>query len=199
MITSETVQLENARVLLRPLVAKDASALLGFVKEESEIWTYSLRQLQTTSDLNDYISEALRLKKLGSTYAFTVFDKLKKQYAGCTRFYNIDDVHKTLMLGYTWYGKEFQGTGLNKNVKLLLLEYAFEILQMERVEFRADVNNLRSIRAMKSIGCKEEGVLRQNFAIANKRRDSIILSIIKTEWAECKQLLLKSIYNGTNN
>ncbi len=193
MITSETVQLENSRVLLRPLVKKDASFLLKFVKNEPEIWTYSLKQLQTESDLNDYISEALKLKNNGSTYPFIVYDKLKKQYAGCTRFYNIDAVHKTLMLGYTWYGKDFQGTGLNKNAKLLLLEYAFETLQMERVEFRADVNNERSIRAMKSLGCKVEGVLRQNFAIENKRRDSIVLSILKPEWPQCKEVLLNAL------
>lgn len=50
-------------------------------------------------------------------------------------------------------------TGLNKNCKYLLLQYAFEELGMERVEFRADNNNSRSVAAMKSIGCTVEGVL----------------------------------------
>ena len=58
-----------------------------------------------------------------------------------------------MQLGYTWYGKEFQGTGLNKHCKYLLLEFAFEKMQVERVEFRADANNEKSIAAMKSIGC----------------------------------------------
>ena len=81
------------------------------------------------------------------------------------------------------YGKRFQGTGLNKHCKYLLLEFAFEQLNMERVEFRADNQNLRSIAAMKSIGCTQEGVLRSNtYKSDGTRRDSIVLSILKEEW-----------------
>jgi RimJ/RimL family protein N-acetyltransferase len=55
---------------------------------------------------------------------------------------------------------------------------------MERVEFRADNNNQRSIAAMKSIGCKVEGVLRNHMPTfgSEVRRDSIILSILRNEW-----------------
>jgi RimJ/RimL family protein N-acetyltransferase len=54
---------------------------------------------------------------------------------------------------------------------------------MERVEFRADNNNIRSINAMKAIGCTVEGVLRSHTPNYNgTRRDSIVLSILKEEW-----------------
>ncbi len=80
-------------------------------------------------------------------------------------------------------GQHFQGTGLNKHCKYLLLDFAFDKMQMERVEFRADNNNKRSIAAMKSIGCIEEGVLRSNTIKQDgNRRDSIVLSILKAEW-----------------
>ncbi|WP_232335693.1 GNAT family N-acetyltransferase [Mucilaginibacter arboris] len=86
-------------------------------------------------------------------------------------------------MGYTWYGKAFQGTGLNKHCKFLLLQFAFEKIGVERVEFRADNNNKRSIAAMQSIGCTVEGVLRSHAPTHDgKRRDSIILSILKDEW-----------------
>ena len=76
----------------------------------------------------------------------------------------------------------------------MLLEFAFEKLELDRVEFRADNNNLRSIAAMKSIGCKPEGVLRSNCASPTGRRDSIVLSILKSEWHEgVKQNLLQKI------
>jgi RimJ/RimL family protein N-acetyltransferase len=66
----------------------------------------------------------------------------------------------------------------------LLLQFAFETLKMERVEFRADNKNVRSIAAMKSIGCKEEGVLRNHMPTfdSDLRRDTIILSILSSEW-----------------
>lgn len=86
-------------------------------------------------------------------------------------------------LGYTWFGKDYQGTYINKNSKYLLLEFAFEKLRCERVAFKANVNNKRSINAMKSIGCTEEGVLRSSGLNAEGRRiDLIVLSILREEW-----------------
>ena len=138
---------------------------------------------------------AIDARKEEKEYPFIVFDKLRNSYAGSSRFYDIQLLHKTLQLGYTWYGKDFQGTGLNKQCKYLLLSFAFDKLGMERVEFRADNNNKRSIAAMKSIGCKEEGVLRSNSVKQDGlRRDSIVLSILKGEWEnEVKQRLLTAI------
>jgi RimJ/RimL family protein N-acetyltransferase len=111
------------------------------------------------------------------------------------RFYGINQDFKTLQLGYTWYGAEFRGTGLNKHCKFLLLQFAFEELGMERVEFRADNKNVRSIAAMKSIGCKEEGILRNHMpTFDNTRRDTIILSILSSEWFDAvKANLIKSL------
>ena len=112
-----------------------------------------------------------------------MFDKLTNTFAGSSRFYDIQLANKCLQLGFTWYGKQFQGTGLNKHCKYLLLNFAFEIMDVERVEFRADYDNKRSISAMKRIGCVEEGILRSN-GVRNdgKRRDSMVLIILKWKW-----------------
>ena len=175
--------LENEMVKLRPLELNDFENLLHFSINEPELWTYSLIQANSENNLKKYIELAINGRENSKEYAFIVFDKRAEKFVGSTRFYDIQIENLTLQLGYTWYGKDFQGTGLNKNCKYLLLEFAFEILKMERVEFRADYENKRSISAMKSIGCKEEGVLRSNgFKADGTRRDSIVLSILKEEW-----------------
>ncbi len=175
--------LEDSRVLMRPLAAEDYINLLSFAVNEPEIWKYSLIPAAGEQGLKNYIDAALKARIGGTEYTFIVFDKAKQQYAGCTRFYDIQLPNRSLQLGYTWYGKDFQGTGLNRHCKLLLLQLAFEEFHILRVEFRADNNNARSIAAMKSIGCVEEGVLRSHVATtAGTRRDSIILSILQTEW-----------------
>ena len=165
-----------------------------FAENEQDIWQYSLIRPKDKTSLEEYIRLALNDRSNKKSYPFIVFDKTKNQYAGSTRFYDINSFHKSLSLGYTWYGKDFRGTQLNKNCKYLLLEFAFENIAVERVEFKADVNNTQSIRAMKSIGCVEEGILRNNFTTNSGRRDSIVLSIIKSEWySNTKQNLLKKI------
>lgn len=175
--------LEDERVLLRPLKSSDYDNLLSFSLNEPTLWQYSIQQANTEEKLLSYINNALEKRKNLSEYPFIVFDKKTNQYAGSTRFYDIQLKDKTMQLGYTWYGKDFQGTGLNKHCKFLLLQFAFDEIEMERVEFRADNNNARSIAAMRSIGCTVEGVLRQHVLLFDgNRRDSIILSILKSEW-----------------
>lgn len=175
--------LENDVVKLIPLKADDFNILSSFAINEPTLWEFSLQPANGLENMKSYIDKALQDKSNEKSYPFIVFDKRKNEYAGSTRFYDYQLEYNTVQLGYTWYGKAFQGTGLNKNCKFLMLSFAFETLGLERVEFRADNNNKRSIAAMKSIGCKVEGVLRQNCAAPNgTRRDSIVLSILKDEW-----------------
>jgi RimJ/RimL family protein N-acetyltransferase len=178
--------LEDDFVLLRPLLESDIENLLDFSINEPDTWNFSLVRANGKENLINYIQLALKAKENGTEFPFIVFDKKLGKYAGSTRFYDINLAFKTIQLGYTWYGKDFRGTGLNKHCKFLLLQFAFETLGMERVEFRADNTNQLSIAAMKSIGCKVEGVLRNHMPIfgSDVRRDSIVLSILRSEWFE---------------
>ena len=179
-----SITLEDERVLLRPLKENDYENLLPFAMNEKGLWFYSLVRPEGEDGLKNYINIALNEKAAGKEFPFIVFDKKANEYAGSTRFYDINFPYKTLQLGYTWYGKKFHGTGLNKHCKFLLLQFAFEKLGMERVEFRADARNERSIAAMRSLGCKVDGILRGNMPTmeGDVRRNSIVLSILKDEW-----------------
>lgn len=190
--------LENDNVLLRPLQESDYDNLLEFSINEPEIWTYSTQFSNASGEegLKRYIANALDCRIKGTEYPFIVFDKKLQRYAGSTRLYAISLLQKSWEIGYTWYGKDFQGTGLNKNCKYLLLEFSFEKTGIERVGFIADNNNKRSIAAMKSIGCTLEGILRSNIIKADgSRRDSAILSIIKEDWEKDVKINLKNKCN----
>ncbi len=175
--------LEDDFVQLRPLHENDFDHLVQFAFNEPDIWKFSLVPVVGGNGLRNYIEAALAAREAKKEYPFIVFDKRQQQYAGSTRFYDINLDYNSLQLGFTWYGSQFQGTGLNKHCKFLLLQFAFEKMGVDRVEFRAANNNKRSIAAMQSIGCQVEGVLRSHLPLADgTRRDSIILSILKDEW-----------------
>ena len=188
---SQEYSLENERVILRPLTIKDFSLLENYVTSEPDLWQYSLVAIKNPQDLEKYIHDAVEARKHKTAYPFIVFDKLKQTYVGVTRFYDIQLANNTTQLGYTWYSKKVWGTGLNQHCKFLLLQFALDEMGFERVEFRADNNNKRSIAAMQKIGCTIEGVLRNHLPLPNgTRRDSIVLSILKEEWmAKLKQNL----------
>jgi N-acetyltransferase len=175
--------MENDKIKLIPLSINHFDDLKIFLSEEPYIWTHSYLPMYNENDLLDYIRSTLQARSEGKEYAFAVFDKVKNTYAGSTRFYDVQLAHHTIQLGYTWYGKEFQGTYLNKNAKYLLLQFAFDELGMQRVEFRASSENDRSIAAMQSIGCSIEGVFRSHlYKPDGSRRSSTLLSILKSEW-----------------
>jgi RimJ/RimL family protein N-acetyltransferase len=175
--------LEDDRVLLRPLKETDLEFLLPYALNEPDTWKYSYISARSEDGMHKYVNDALEAKASGIEYPFIVLDKQTGEYAGSTRFYDIRPAWQSLQLGYTWYGEKFRGTGLNKHCKFLLLQFAFETLNAERVEFRADARNERSIAAMKNIGCIPEGILRSNMPLQEGgRRDSIVLSILKDEW-----------------
>ncbi len=196
---SQELILENDYVLLRSLQESDIDNLLEFAINEPTTWEYSLIRADSKENMIKYIQLAVEGRENKNQFPFIIFDKHSGRYVGSTRFYDINLEFKTLLLGYTWYGEQFRGTGLNKQCKFLLLQFAFETLGMDRVEFRADNNNKRSIAAMKSIGCKEEGILRNHMPVnagSDLRRDSIVLSILRKEWFdEVKPNLLKRIEN----
>ena len=184
--------LKDDRVLLRPLTTDDHEHLLPFSMNEPDLWKYSLKPAIGSEGLTNYIQTALQARIAEKEYPFIVYDKQHQQYGGCTRFCDIQLAQECLQLGYTWYGKAFQRTGLNRHCKYLLLEFAFEKMQIKRVEFRADNDNARSIAAMRGIGCTVDGILRSNGKRTDgTRRDSIVLSILQDEWySHAKQNLM---------
>ncbi|HMU44924.1 MAG TPA: GNAT family protein [Chitinophagaceae bacterium] len=188
--------LENERVLLRPIQESDFENLLPFSLHEPDIWQYGLITAAGTENLRNYVNSAVKNMEEKKEYVFIVFDKKTNQYAGSTRFYDIQEQYLTTQLGYTWYGEAFQRSGLNRHCKLLLLTFAFEEWGLERVEFRAHAANEKSITAMKAIGCVFEGTLRNHMpTVTGTRRDSVVLSILKEEWfSKVKKDLLAKIF-----
>jgi RimJ/RimL family protein N-acetyltransferase len=187
--------LENERVLLRPIQTEDWEYLLPFSLYEPEIWKWGQITCAGEENLKNYVNSAVKNREDKKEYTFIVYDKLAKRYAGSTRFYDIQPAMGFTQLGFTWYGKEFQRSGLNRHCKLLILTYVFEEWKLERLELRAHAKNERSIQAMKDIGCVVEGILRSQMpTIDGTRRDSIVLSILKNEWFDTvkKQLQEKT-------
>ena len=180
---AEDYILENELVKLIPLNGKHLTPLAQ-ISEDPEIWKFFFCDGSDAESLKKYIKKAVKNRSKSKEYPFVVFDKRTNQYAGTTRFYEYSQDLKTIKLGHTWYGKTFRGSGLNKQCKNLLFEFAFEKLQVERVGFGAYADNLVSIKALESVGCKKEGVLRNMFPSLNGigRTDAILMSILREDW-----------------
>ena len=179
--------LENDKVLLRPIKPEDWEVLLPIPTATPDLIKYSPTRIHTEEYLKDYIKTALEERQKGSRYIFLIYDKVKGKVAGSTSFLFVSNINKTLEIGATWIGKEFQGSGLNRNCKYLLLQYVFDILEFERVELRTDERNIQSQKAIEKIGAKFEGITRSHIIMTDGyRRSSKVYSILKDEWEKMR-------------
>jgi RimJ/RimL family protein N-acetyltransferase len=191
MLFSQPVVLQNSRVRLRPLETSDFEALKP-VAFDPNLWEFTLSRADDVVSLAAYLAQAVHDRQAGKRYAFAIVDRTTGQLAGSTSYYNIFPDDQRLSIGYTWVGADFQGTGLNRAAKHLLLSYAFGDLQCERVELETDSRNLKSQQAMRRMGATEEGTLRSHrLTQGGYRRDTIIFSIIRPEWEGLRQTVFK--------
>jgi RimJ/RimL family protein N-acetyltransferase len=143
---------------------------------------------------DSYIAAALDPRNTGMQVSFVMRDAATDALMGMTRYYRIEPFHKRLDIGYTWYIPEYWGTVHNKECKLLLLQYAFEKLRYQRVEFEVAHQNLRSQKAVAKIGGVKEAVLRKHGLHADGTvRDTVVFSVIDDEWPETKEKLVQLI------
>ncbi|MCK0192117.1 GNAT family protein [Arenibacter sp. F20364] len=174
--------LENDFVKLEPLSLANYHYLLPVASQEKLV-QYSPSDIETAEALKRYVKKALEDERKLLALPFVIYDKRSNQYAGSTRYMNIDWRNKVLEIGSTWMGREFQGTGLNGQVKHLMLNYAFDEMHFEKVEFRIDEPNVRSRKAVEKLGAKLEGILRKNvYLLDGFKRNTCCYGILKEEW-----------------
>ncbi|RRQ48802.1 N-acetyltransferase [Maribacter algicola] len=176
------IVIENTRVKLSPLTLENYEYLLPIASQEKLV-QFSPSDIETPEALKNYVLTALEQQAQKSSIPFIIFDKRTNKYAGSTRYMNIHWKNKVLHIGSTWIGKEFQGTGLNTQMKKLMLDYAFTDLDFEKVEFRVDERNIRSRKAVEKLGCRLEGILRKDvYLLDGFKRNTCCYGLLREEW-----------------
>ncbi|TNJ46405.1 GNAT family N-acetyltransferase [Tamlana fucoidanivorans] len=187
--------LENQRV---KLITLNLSNYLQVSKiaMQKDLVQFSPSKIDSPEDFKSYVEQAIADGSNNTAIPFLIYDKQANAYAGSTRFGNMHWKNKVLHIGWTWIGKQFQGTGLNIHVKFLMLEHAFETLNFDKVEFRVDERNSRSRKAVEKLGATLEGILRKDTLMPDSfRRNTCCYGILKEEWLVAKTHILKHLHS----
>lgn len=181
-----TLELETPRVLLRKMQPSDIESFRELADDQT-IFTYFNRDLSQPGELETWVKEALEGFDNKIRMPFTIIEQDTKKICGSTSFGNISWLDKRIEIGWTWIGRQFMGSSINRHAKFSLLSYAFEAMRMERVEIKTDNLNERAKAALIKVGMIPEGVLRSHMQMhSNRRRDSIYYGMIREEWQERK-------------
>jgi RimJ/RimL family protein N-acetyltransferase len=189
MMEIQSITLTGRLVRLEPLAEAHILDLVAVGLDES-LWQYlSLGPIRTEPEMHDYVQTLLERRDKGFEFPFAVILLESNKAIGVTRYMDIQREHHTLEIG-TWYGLAYQRTGVNTESKYLLLQHAFERLCCIRVTLKTDILNIHSQRAIERLGAVKEGVLRNHMLRRDgTKRDSVMYSIIDTDWPRVKALL----------
>jgi len=180
-------------VSLVPLRLEHLDALNKVGLDES-LWLWTVNIIKNSDDMRHYVETALDEQGRGAALPFVTIEKSSEKIVGSTRFGNIDAKNRKTEIGWTWINPQWQRTFINTEAKLLMLTHAFEIWKCVRVEFKTDVLNEKSRKAILRLGAKEEGVLRRHtITDAGRLRDTVYFSIIDAEWENVKANLEKKL------
>ncbi|HKA68220.1 MAG TPA: GNAT family protein [Actinomycetes bacterium] len=200
--------LTGALVRLDPLSPGHAAGLAEAAAESREHFGYSPIP-HGVQDAERYIRTALTERDQGESIPYAVIDLRRNKVAGSTRFLDIDcwsgppwivepaaaamalgATPTVAEIGHTWLAASAQRTGINVEMKLLMLTLAFDDWQCLRITLKTDARNQRSRTAIAAIGATFEGVRRAHLpAIDGGIRDSAYYSIVAAEWPAVRDLL----------
>jgi RimJ/RimL family protein N-acetyltransferase len=185
----EPVTLAGRHVRLEPLLLAHLPALTE-AGADPAIWQWLSVSGATPAAMGAFVQDALEAQAKGSAIPFTVFDAAGGQVIGSTRFGMIERAHRRAEIGWTFLNPRVQRTPVNTEQKYLMLRHAFEAWGLMRVEFKTNLLNEKSRRALARIGATQEGVLRQHMIGHDGRiRDTVYFSILDREWPAVKLAL----------
>ena len=186
--------LTGPHILLRPLAATDAGALVA-AAADGELWNLRYTAVPSAATVDAYIGAALQGHAAGSVMPFVIVLRETGQVIGCTRFWKIDRINRKLEIGHTWLAASWQKTFVNSEAKYLLLRKAFDEMGCVRVQFTTDETNAASRAAILRLGAKEEGVIRHERIMPDgRKRNSVRYSIIDDEWPAVKAKLEQRLH-----
>lgn len=186
----DKVVLEGEFVRLEPLTRAHKPGLEMAIRD-GDLWNLFVTLVPHPDQLDRFFAQADDWYNAGDGLAFATIDKRTGKIAGSTRFMKANLPNKRLEIGFTFLGESWQRTPVNTEAKFLMLQHAFETLQLNRVELLTDFLNSKSRAAIARLGAKEEGILRSHMVMPNGRvRDSVLFSITSQEWRGVKENLL---------
>jgi RimJ/RimL family protein N-acetyltransferase len=191
-VIDASIVLQGYGVRLEPLALRHVPELRASC-HDARLWEYTFSDSPFGNEANaiTWLQAALRDPK---TLAFAIVDASTGATIGSTRFFEIEEAHRKLEIGWTFLAVPYWRTHVNAACKRLLMGYAFDRWNAIRVQFKAEAKNKRSRAALEGIGATFEGVLR-NFRIRpdGEIRDTSFYSVIAPEWPSVRARLTERL------
>lgn len=178
--------LNGRRVRLRELTLADARSLLTAVNAE-EVSRFISPQPGNVSAIERFITWARSEREAGRVACFALTTADSDEAIGMFQVRALEPGFATAEWGFV-IGSAYWGRGLFVEAASLVVDFAFDVLGVRRLEARAAAANGRGNGALRKVGAVQEGVLRRAFLRDGRLQDQVLWSILSDEWREAKTL-----------
>ena len=176
--------LRGQQVVLRELRASDAASLFTLLTTE-EVARFISPPPSTVEGFERFIAWTLRQRTAGTYACFAVTVAGYDTAIGIFQVRETEPGFQTAEWGFAM-GSAFWGTGVFEDGAQLVLDFAFETLNVHRLEARAAVKNGRGNGALLKLGATQECVLRQSFLKNGEYLDQVLYAMLDMDWKGSK-------------
>ena len=170
--------IEGKRIVLRALRKDDLEKLLHLMNNK-EICDLTGEVYPTTEgEINEYYD---RLQRTDNRISFVVIDKETNEIIGETGLLRIFAPWRTADLSIIIWDKKYWGKGYGKEIAKLIMDYAFNDINIHRLAIGVVGFNGNAIKFWKSVGFKEEGKQIEGYFKNGKYSDFIMMYILEDE------------------
>jgi len=173
--------INTSRLSLRWIRAEDVDDFYAVYSnpEVMRYWsTLPLPDKDAASKLINEIHEGIKrddMLKWG--IALRSSDKL----IGSVTLFRIDFTHRRAEIGYA-QGRAYWGQGYMQEALKAVLNHAFEILNLHRIEADVDPRNAASVRTLERLGFQREGYLRERWQVNGEIQDAFYYGLLRSDW-----------------
>jgi ribosomal-protein-serine acetyltransferase len=159
--------------------AAETFALIDTNRKFLKRWLPWVDSMQTVAHFKNYIAHCKQQHKDGTDFGYVIL--YNNQVAGRIGIHHINQPNKTGAIGY-WLAEAFAGKGIVSVSCEALINYGFEVLDLNRIEIKCATGNYKSKAIAERLNFKQEGILRQAEWVNNKSLDLFLFSMLKEEW-----------------
>lgn len=180
------VRLVGQQCLLRTFTESDAKALAKLLLDNKFFWSIyePLHRDEYYTEGTQYnkILESIQLLQANREFSFGIYDLQSQQLIGHISLYAIKRLpYSSGFIGYSM-DKDFIGRGIATEAVNLLLRFAFQTINLHRVEAYVSPQNLASVRVLEKAGFVQEGILRELLFINGKWEDHYMYALLQHEY-----------------
>ncbi|HEY3501061.1 MAG TPA: GNAT family N-acetyltransferase [Polyangiaceae bacterium] len=167
-------------VELRALGEDDVPALFEIFGDAEVARYWSRDPFASLEVAREFLGEIQEGFATGRLFQWGILPAALGRIVGTCTLFQFDLAHRRCEIGFA-LGRAFWGRGIASNAVASVLRFAFEELQLHRVEADADPRNARSLALLERLGFRREGVLRERYLVNGELQDAVVLGLLASE------------------